>query len=250
MTGRVTAIYRHPVKAIGRERLDQVTLTPGKCLPLDRVWAVTHARSKWDADAPQWMHCANFLRGANHPALQAVDVRMDGETTATFTHPDREAVSVDLAHAGGQAMFLAWVDGLVGDAARAQAVVSAPDRGMTDTTRATVSLMNLSSLRALSQKAGQDLSPLRFRGNVWFDGLGPWEEFEWVGRDIRLGTAVLHVGDRIERCNATLANPQTGRRDVDVLKALRDGWGHQDFGVAAVVVTGGEVRMGDRPEVI
>ena len=51
--------------------------------------------------------------------------------------------------------------------------------------------------------------------------------------------------ERITRCKATTVNPETGRIDADTLGALEAGWGHQDFGVYAEVISGGPVAVGD-----
>ena len=40
------------------------------------------------------------------------------------------------------------------------------------------------------------------------------------------------------------------RRDEDTLAALRNGFGHQDFGVAGVVVQSGVVALGDEAKVL
>jgi uncharacterized protein YcbX len=74
-------------------------------------------------------------------------------------------------------------------------------------------------------------------------------EFEWIGKDVRVGSTLLRVRERTDRCLATTANPETGKRDVDVLKAL-DHWGHQDFSVRAEVIEGGEIRIGDTVEAL
>ena len=86
----------------------------------------------------------------------------------------------------------------------------------------------------------------RFRGNVWLDGLAPWQEFDLVGREVRVGGATLRVREIITRCKATTVDPDTGIEDADTLGALSAGWGHQDFGVYAEVVEGGRVAVGDR----
>ena len=116
---------------------------------------------------------------------------------------------------------------------------------MTDTDFPSVSIFGLASNRDLSSRLGQSLSPYRWRGNLWIDGLAPWAEFDWVGRDVQIGEAVFHVQDRIVRCKATSANPGTGQIDADTLGALTGGFGHQDFGVYARVMTGGLVALGD-----
>ena len=57
------------------------------------------------------------------------------------------------------------------------------------------------------------------------------------------------VKERIKRCLATTANPISGTRDADTLKAL-DTRGHQDFGVYAVVKKAGNIFLGDKVEIL
>ena len=116
---------------------------------------------------------------------------------------------------------------------------------MTDSDFPSISILNAASLAALGKRLGQSLAMERFRGNVWLDGLAPFEEFDLLGRDIRIGVATLRVRERITRCKATTVDPATGLSDADTLGALRAGWGHEDFGVYAEVRTGGRVAVGD-----
>lgn len=248
MTGRVTSLWRHPIKAHGREELDAVTLIAGQTMPGDRVWAVTHEASKTDGSA--WAHCANFSRAAKAPQLMAITARLDDTTgRVTLSHPDRD--DLDFAPDGPEPeirAFLDWVAPLMpADRAASAGIVRAPGRGMTDSDFPSVTLCNMASHRAVEQRLGQPLSIHRWRGNIWFDGLPLWEEFEWLGRDLRVGGATLRVRDRTTRCLSTAANPDTGRRDADVLGALEH-WGHQDFSVTAEVITPGEIRTGAKVE--
>jgi uncharacterized protein YcbX len=125
------------------------------------------------------------------------------------------------------------------------AFVTRAPRGMTDSDFPSVAILNAASLRALSHRIGQPLAQERFRGNIWLEGLAPWQEFDLVGRDLRIGGAAFSVLERITRCNATTVNPDTGASDADTLAALTAGWGHQDFGVYAEVIEGGRVAVGD-----
>ena len=43
--------------------------------------------------------------------------------------------------------------------------------------------------------------------------------------------------------------PKTGERDADTLRALNS-WDHQDFGVYAEVIKGGEIRVNDEVQVL
>lgn len=243
MTGRVIEIWRHPIKSHGREALETVTVTAGTTLPWDRHWAVAHARAKVaDGD---WAVCGNFQRGSKSAALMAMDAALDEATgEITLTHPDLPALTFDPER--DASAFLDWVDPLTDpDQPAPVRITRARDRGMTDTPFPSISILNHASLRALSDLAGRDVAARRFRGNIWLDGLGPWEEFEWIGRTLRIGTAEFRVDERIQRCTATSANPDTGRRDMDTPGLIERGWAHRDFGIYAVAVTGGAVSLGN-----
>ncbi len=241
MNAGVTHIWRHPIKSHGREALQTVSVTPGQTMPGDRVWAVAHEASK--ADGSQWVPCANFSRGAKAPQLMAISARLNGDTI-TLTHPDRPDLTFNPD--GEQQVFLDWVQPLMpADRAASARIIRVPGRGMTDSDYPSISLCNMASHRAVGQKLGSDLSIQRWRGNIWFDGLPLWEEFDWLGREVQIGEAVFQIKERIRRCLATTANPETGVRDADTLGTLKS-WGHQDFGVYAEVVRGGAISVGDK----
>ncbi len=245
MTAEVTSLWRHPIKSHGHEAVESVTLNPGQTMPGDRVWAVAHKASK--ADGTEWAPCANFSRGAKAPQLMAITARLTGDTVA-LSHPQRPDLS--FKPDTEQDAFLEWVKPLMPtDRAASARIVRVPGRGMTDSDFPSVSLCNMASHRAVQQKLGKELSIRRWRGNIWFDGLPLWEESEWLGREVQIGQAVFHVRERITRCLATTANPDTGKRDADTLGALNS-WNHQEFGVYAEVIRGGEIKTGDTVQVL
>jgi uncharacterized protein YcbX len=246
MTATVTSIQRHPLKSHGRETLEEVLLSAGEGLPWDRRWAVAHDAARIDEGA--WSPYQNFSRGSKAPRLMAIEARLDeARAELTLTHPDREPITFRPDLPDEQTRFLDWVRPISpAERALPARIYSIPVRGMTDTDYPSVSLISLASNRALSARIGQDLSPKRWRGNFWIEGLEPFAEYELIGQKIRLGTATLEIVEPIVRCLATTANPATGLRDADTLGALQTGWGHQNFGLYARVVEGGKVRRGDR----
>jgi uncharacterized protein YcbX len=242
MTGLVTSLWRHPVKSHGREGLASTTLVEGQTMPGDRVWAVAHEHSR--ADDSAWAPCVNFSRVAKAPALMAITARLDDESgKVTLSHPERTDLTLDPDRDGPA--LIDWVKPLVpADRAAAARIVRVPGRGMTDSDFPSVTLCNMASHRAVEQRLGHPLSIHRWRGNIWFDGLPLWEEFDWLDREVQIGEAVLRVRERTDRCAATTANPETGRRDADTLGTLAT-WGHQDFSVRAEVIRGGTINIGD-----
>jgi len=252
MTPHVAQIWRHPIKAHGREQIDEVTLTAGECLPWDRRWAVAHEASCFDIERPRWQPCQEFSRGAKSSRLQAISTRVDpSHRGLTLTHPDRPDLTINPDDQDGANAFIQWVMPISnGNRMLPARLVRAPQSAMTDTDYASVSLINLTTHRAIEAQLGNDISPLRWRANLLLEGLDAWTEMEWVGRTVRVGDAELEIREPITRCMATTANPETGERDADTLGALKVGWGHQDCGVYGVVTKSGALRQGDTVSVV
>ena len=247
---RVTDIFRHPLKSHGREALQQVSLSKGNTMPWDRCWAVAHEASS--ADGSTWVPCANFSRGSKAPKLMAVNVKLNETTqTLTLSHPERKDFTFqpdDIRQLSG---FLAWIKPLMPtDRAQSARIIRLQDRGFTDTDFASISINSHASLRALSEKIGLQLSPLRWRGNIWLDDLEPWAEHSWVGQQFRIGSVLFEGVEPVVRCLATTANPQTGEQDADTLGALNDGWNHQNFGLYARVIESGKISIEDTLELL
>jgi hypothetical protein len=244
---RVTALWRHPIKSHGREALERVTLTQGQSMPFDRLWAIAHEDAK--VDTATWAACNNFSRGAKSPSLMAITATLDEQAQAvTLRHPDRPdlTVSPDILPDA----LLDWVRTFV-DSGRAQParVVRLDGRSFTDTPFPSISLCNTASHAEVEDLAAQPLQQERWRGNIWFEGAPAWAEFDWIGRELTLGSARLKVEERITRCLATTVNTDTGHRDADTLKALNT-LDHQDFGIYATVTASGQVALGDILELV
>lgn len=252
MTRRLTAIWRHPIKSHGRESLGEVLCAAGETLPHDRRWAVMHAASRFDASAPEWQPCSQFVIGAKSPRLQAMRARFDEATgSLTLTHPDLATLTIDPDNPEDAARFIEWMGPLASpNRPEPTRLVSAGSRGMTDTDFASVSLINLASHRAVEEKLGRGISPLRWRGNFIFESHAPWEEMEWPGKRLALGEIELEAIEPIQRCAATTASVHTGEVDADTLGTLNRSFGHQDCGLYARIVKGGRVHPGDMLEVL
>lgn len=248
MTWRLAHIVRHPIKAAGWEEIAAADLAPGRALPWDRTWAVAHEAARLDPGV--WGPKANFLRGVAAAPLMAVRARLaEGAGRLTLSRPGAAEVTADPDDPAGAASLVDWLRPIwPANRPAPAALVRAGDQPFTDTPEPFVAVLNLASHRALMQRLGQSgdgASIHRWRGNLWLDGMAPWEEFDLVGRTIRVGEAVLTVAQRITRCRATTGNPETGAADADTLGALSEGYGHEDFGVYARVVEGGHIATGD-----
>lgn len=107
-----------------------------------------------------------------------------------------------------------------------------------------ISLVNLASVRALSEAIGRPVDIRRFRANIYFDTGIPWQEHAWIDRQIKIGQITAKCVMRTRRCAATEVNPDTGERDIGLSLALQEHFGHADMGIYAEIQTTGHVHIG------
>lgn len=114
--------------------------------------------------------------------------------------------------------------------------------------------VTLISTASISEIAGDvALDPCRFRMNIVVDGCGPFEEERWIGRRVKLGTAVILIGAKVGRCVITSMDPDTATKGPDVLRLIARRRGKGDglpLGVSGQVEVAGAVVPGDTVEVL
>ena len=117
-------------------------------------------------------------------------------------------------------------------------------------------LVSDGSLDALSAVLGvADVDARRFRMLIELEGGAAHEEDTWVGCRIGLGGTVLRISAPVPRCAMTTHDPETGERDLDTLRAIKDYRGQVDgkdlmFGVWGEVDIPGVIRLGDEVRVL
>ncbi|MDM7458558.1 MAG: MOSC domain-containing protein [Paracoccus sp. (in: a-proteobacteria)] len=249
MTAHLAHIRRHPIKSVGGEALDTVTLTPGCRLPGDRQWAVLteagerHAITSQSYREPdRWLPKTCFMRGAAALSLQSIKGGWQGDRL-TLEHPHAGPISVNPDKDGPA--LIDWLRPLWPASAPAPTRLVQGAAVWTDQKWPWISILSLDSLADLERRTGRSLGIHRWRGNLWIASAGAWTERNWIGRTIRIGKGALRVNDQIRRCDATSADTNTGLRDGNMVETLDRLYGHTDFGVFAEIVTGGEIRIGD-----
>ena len=114
-----------------------------------------------------------------------------------------------------------------------------------------LSMCSHESVNALAAAAGAGLvDGRRFRQNLYISGAAaPHEEDAWIGRQVRVGSAVLNIRRKDSRCVITTRDPDTGEHDLDTLKILAGYRGVEDddvnFGVYCTVAEPGAFAVGD-----
>ena len=246
----VTDIFRYPVKGLSAEPLPYVALTPGRTIPFDRAWAIENGPSGFDTDAPKHLPKICFLMLMRNERLARLATSFD-EAARTLTIRQNGSVKLEApldTEDGRRAIEDFFRVFATDDLRGPPKVLESPGHSFSDTAANVLSLINLATVRAVGEAVGAEVHPLRFRGNLYVEGLPAWSEFDWVGKRLKIGEIEFTATKRIDRCAATNVNPVTATRDMAIPKTLLQAFGHADCGVYLRVETGGTLSVGDLVE--
>ena len=199
---------------------------------------------------------ARVLRTVQHPSLLSVVARVNdgvlsmampsGEVVAAEPKPTGESVACDY---WGRSVVLALLDGphagvlsdLLGQDVR---LAAAPRGGVVFASPVTI--VGTASLRALGDLMRLPVEAARFRATLVVETDEPWVEDSWLGAEVAVGEAHLRIGGPIPRCAVIDHDPETGVKDMRLLKALvaerpTNTAGEPMFGVYAECVRPGVV---------
>lgn len=244
----IAALYRYPVKGLSPEPLDSICVLQGETLPHDRIYAIEAGSHEFDPEQPKFMPKTKFLMLARDEKLATLQTRFDPDTSVlTILREGKQVARGDLSQRIGRQLIEQFMSAFMGkDLTGNPRIVHAQGHSFSDAPAKFVSIINLASLRDLERVLGAPVDPLRFRANVYVDGLAPWAEFDWLDKRLLLGGAQVQIVQRIKRCAATNVDPSTGVRDMQVPRTLADSFGHVDCGLYARVEQGGNIARGDR----
>lgn len=251
--GWVDALFVYPVKGLSAQPLDRVALRPGAGFPDDRRFAFARPDGGYRPGTRAGLPKQEFFALVSDHRLAGLDTHLDAETgVLTARVAGHGVLAADLSTAEGRddavRFFTRVLDLPVGVA---PLLAREPGRHFTDAAAAGdgpmgwISLVNLASVRDLESRTGTVVDPIRFRANVFVDGLPAWSELDAIGREFDLGGVRVRAARRTKRCAATEVGPGTGRRDLPVVSMIHRTYGHQFMGIHLEVRTAGVVAKGD-----
>ena len=247
-----------PVKGLALARVDEVKLDRFGVLENRRFHVLTEE--------------GRFVNGLTRLKRSLFEVRADwdaGRDALRLTFPDGRVVE-DVVRLGepvatwfyrraedGRIVDGPWADAL-SDFAGKPLRLARTERpgGAVDRTDGGVSLVSDASVDELARQAGvEGVDARRFRMLIGLGDCEPHEEDRWIGQNVLIGEAVVHVREQVARCAITTQDPDTGHRDLDTLKVIKQyrgvrGQKSLDFGVYGEVVEPGRVRVGDSVELL
>jgi len=225
--GQVVGLWRYPVKSMGAESLTDAKVS-WHGLPGDRRWAFIRN------DAPRSGFPWFTIR-------QRIDMN---HYLPSFADPNKPDTSKTLVRTPSGDTFAVDDPALGHDLCPSGIRVIKQDRGVFDTFP--LSLVTTQSIAKLSDMVGEKLVALRFRPNILVDAWDdtPFQEDSWVGRDVVIGDMRMRVDERDGRCVVITIDPETNKRNPEVLRKVTEER-ERCLGVYGSVVKPGRVALND-----
>ena len=285
MTFQVTSLTRFAIKGLSGDDLTTVEIDKaGETFPNDRRFALIKDEKLWDDDSqPEWIHKQHFLCAFTAPELMSTfhtkcveyesgDIQLNvwKRDTGTYEAPLLESVS--LASPQGRQQVSQFFSQACGEPVRLVTASSKPGGehthqfGNTSSgwkqkhdTR-TVHIVNAATVRQLSERLENDPSlahihawPLRasrFRPNIVVDGVEPWDEFMWVGKNSLKfsGGLEMEVISHTVRCDGIGIDPLDKiQHKLDMPQLINKHFPEHGpyLGVYAVITKPGSIAIGD-----
>ncbi len=234
--GRISAIFRYPVKSMAGELLDVARLS-WHGIEGDRRLAFRRLNDKsafpWltASKLPQLLLYKPFGLDGNTAEQLPTHVRTpEGKEYELQSDELREDLS---SRYGSDLELMNLKHGIFDEAC--------------------ISVISLGTLHGVERESGREVDLRRFRPNVVIETNSgePFAEDKWVGRTLMFGDgesggvpmAAIGVTMKDERCVMVNFDPDTAERDSEVMKTVVR-MNENYAGVYATVVRAGELRVG------
>jgi|SRR3954452_10274167 len=221
---RVAILYRYPVKSMLGERVHSIDIDERGCVG-NRWWSVRTATGKLGSGK----NTRRFSAVSGLLLMRAEE--RHGAVLVTF--PDGASCAVDSEEVAERLSRQIR-----------QPVTLAPESTVSHFDDGPVSPLGHASVAAVAEERGEPVDATRFRANILIDGLSAFAEEAWIGRRLRIGTAVLHVSAASPRCvmvNAETADLPAQPGNLAAIGRRSNG----QLGVVATVVKAGRISVGD-----
>jgi uncharacterized protein YcbX len=231
-SGRISAIFRYPVKSMAGELLEVARLG-WHGIEGDRRLAFRrlndHSAFPWlsASQLPQLLLYIPFGLDSNNDKLLPTHVRTpEGKEYEVRSDELREEIS---RRYGSDLELMNIRHGVFDEAC--------------------LSVITLGTVLGVERASARDVDLRRFRPNVVIetDSGAPFEEDNWVGQTLRFGEgndgAALRVTMKDERCVMLNFDPDTAARDSEVMKTVVR-MNENYAGVYGTVVRAGELYVG------
>jgi uncharacterized protein YcbX len=240
---QILSITRYPIKGFAGEALQNTLVRSLKTLPGDRQHALQYV-DRIPPSPKGWRPKKYFLQSVQTNLCSEIHIEWNSDIVH-FNYRGNPFKIPRTALANGS--LPQWIASLAPELG--EFTLETLETGFTDERDAYVSLVNRSTVSAIAEATGTSDHPERYRGNLLVDGVRPFDELNWVGQTLQIGTATFEVVEPIVRCKATECDWH-GSRTEGFLDRLDQQLDTDICGLFLRAVGDGEIKITDQLRVL
>ena len=247
----IKSINYCPVKSLSFQSLNSSKIKKNLGMPNDRVFAFSRGvdleKARLIEKNPNERKLNNFLTLKNSPVLNKYNFIYKNDKL-TFTYQDKELLSISPSKIEERDLLSKKLIEMENSLVNPTYLLKNSEFPFYDTTHSnnlfnSISLINLNSIKDFENKISKEVESQRFRANIYVDGIGAWEERNWVNQIIKINNIDFKVEKNIPRCVAINIKPNTDDNTFNLLQSLKKNFNHFDMGIYLTALNDGEINI-------
>jgi uncharacterized protein YcbX len=241
MSAKITSINYCPVKSVSFQSVKNCKIKKDIGIIGDRIFAFAKEERK-----VKWNKVCTLK---NSPALNKYNFIVEDEKL-TLTLKHKEILSIDINQSSEREALSNKITELESSLKQPITLMKNDDFPFFDTSISkkvdfvnSVSLLNIQSINDFEKKVDKKIESSIFRGNICVDGIDPWKEREWIGKNIKINNVLFKVEKNIPRCVAINLKPQSDDNSFNLLQLLKKNYNHFDMGIYLTALDDGEINI-------
>ena len=249
MSFNIHKLYFSPVKSVSLTNSSNLYIQKNVGIKNDRIFAFTRniskKKSKIIEKVPKERNLNYFLTLKNSPFLNKYNFDLI-ENTLFFKLDNKVIVSINYTDENNYYILTKELMKREDHIKDTYLLLNKKFPFFDTTPRNSISLININSIRDFENKINKSIELARFRGNIYVSDLEPWEEFNFIGKNIIINKCQFKVTGAIPRCSATNLVPNLTKIDINLPYKLRLTYNHINMGIYLTPLNEGEIEINDK----
>ena len=249
MSFNIHKLYFSPVKSVSLTNSSNLYIQKNVGIKNDRIFAFTRniskKKSKIIEKVPKERNLNYFLTLKNSPFLNKYNFDLI-ENTLFFKLDNKVIVSINYTDENNYYILTKELMKREDHIKDTYLLLNKKFPFFDTTPRNSISLININSIRDFENKINKSIELERFRGNIYVSDLEPWEEFNFIGKNIIINKCQFKVTGAIPRCSATNLVPNLTKIDINLPYKLRLTYNHINMGIYLTPLNEGEIEINDK----
>ncbi len=254
MNCSISSIHYCPVKSVSFQSIKVCNIKKNLGILNDRKFAFSNnislEKAKLIEKNPNERKLNYFLTLKNTPILNKYNFTYNSGKLSLIID-DKELISISTENQEQEALLVNKLRDLESSIPQSTFLLKNHSFPFYDTSHSnkifnSLSLINLNSIFDFERKINEKIEFERFRGNFYINGIEPWEEYNWVGKNIKINNVLFKVEKKIPRCVAINLKPKTENNSLNLLQSLKKNYNHFDMGVYLTPLEDGTIEVQDK----